>query len=76
MHLSDTAKPITERTAPIQRQRATPIASTRKSNHDGSNQNDSAKKDAPTASEAVVQVIEPPAPGDEQLQPGAGVSDE
>ena len=31
-----------------------PIASTRKSNHDGSNQNDSAKKDAPTASEGAV----------------------
>ena len=54
MHLNATAKPSTEGTTPIQRQRAAPIAPTRKSNHDGSNQNHSAKKEAPTASEATV----------------------
>src|SRR5262245_31529317 len=54
MHRNATAKPSTEGTAPSQRQGATPIASTRKSNHDGSNQNHSAKKEVPTASEAAV----------------------
>src|SRR6516162_3168377 len=54
MHLTATAKPSTEGTAPIQRQGATPIGSTRNSNHDGSNQNHSAKKEVPTASEANV----------------------
>src|SRR5215472_11685657 len=54
MHLNATAKPSTEGTTPIQRERAPSIASTRKSNHDGSNQNHSAKKEAPTASEATV----------------------
>jgi len=54
MHLNATAKPSTDGTAPIQRQRVTPFTSTRKSNHDGSNQNQSAKNEAPTASEATV----------------------
>src|SRR5580698_8853873 len=47
-----TAKPKTHGMTATQRQRSAPSASTRKPSHGGSNQNQSARKAVPTASEA------------------------
>ena len=48
------ANPRTEGKAAIQRKRAAPAVSIRNPSHEGSNQNDNAKKAVPTASEATV----------------------
>src|ERR1700683_87505 len=52
MHFIATAKPSADVTTPIQRQPDTPRGSTRKPIQGGSNQNQSARNPAPTASDA------------------------
>src|ERR1700675_2557885 len=53
-HLSATAKPRTDGTAPIHRHRAAPTAATSNPSQEGNNQNHSAKNRAPTPNEATV----------------------
>src|SRR5258708_28304001 len=54
MHLRATEKPSTDGTTPIHRHRAAPTAATSNPSQEGSNQNHSAKNEAPTANEALV----------------------